>query len=174
MDIKVVGVMIGRFCPIHLGHTNTIDKMISDVGEENSLIVVGSADSPLTIRNVFSYTERRDFVRAIYPTIKVVGLPDVPSSNLEWKSLLEDMVDSIFTGRHETFIYGGSKNDIWYYKFFPAWKAMINYRRDFPQSATMIRERLINNQSIEGLVPPKIERDIKDIFKDKWVTLCSL
>lgn len=63
---KTLGIFIGRFQPLHKGHEIVIGKMLSE--QDFGLIVVGSADSPRTILNPFTYDERFSMLSAYAET----------------------------------------------------------------------------------------------------------
>lgn len=65
--MKQVGVFIGRFQPLHLGHLNTIERAIEEVDE--LVIVIGSARTARNLRNPFTATERQVMIEnAIAPS----------------------------------------------------------------------------------------------------------
>lgn len=57
-------VFIGRFQPLHKGHTAVIDKALSIA--KHVIVLVGSANLGRTIRNPFSYDERYQMLDAVY------------------------------------------------------------------------------------------------------------
>ena len=59
-------IFLGRMCPLHKGHERIINKMIEDVGEANSLIIVGSANV-ISERVPFSYEKRKQWINKIFP-----------------------------------------------------------------------------------------------------------
>lgn len=57
-------VFIGRFQPFHLEHKRVIDIALQK--SKHVLILVGSAGSPRTSRNPFTYQERKNMIRGSY------------------------------------------------------------------------------------------------------------
>ncbi len=57
-------VFIGRFQPFHKGHQRVVDRAIELA--ERVVILVGSANSPRTLRNPLSFAERAAIIQAVY------------------------------------------------------------------------------------------------------------
>lgn len=103
-------IFVGRMCPIHLGHEEIIKKMIKECGE-NSLVIVGSSNAPISLRHFFSYEERRGFVKKLFPEVAVAGLPDYPTDG-EWLTALDDIIAIAKVNPREAVFYGGCEEDI--------------------------------------------------------------
>lgn len=58
-------VFIGRFQPFHNEHKRVLDKAMEM--SKHVLVLVGSAGSARTIKNPFTFNERRDMIRDNYP-----------------------------------------------------------------------------------------------------------
>lgn len=163
-----VGVFVGRMCPIHIGHMETINTMVRECGEDNSIIILGSMVQNLTFRVMFPYYQRRNWIRTLYKRdIRIVGVPDFPNNNEAWLSAIDDILDSSF--RHsgyecmdETF-YGGSVKDLEYFHSRGR-KIRVVDRTSIPVSATVIRDLLLRGQSISGFVDRRIEVDVVNKF----------
>ncbi|MFA5926945.1 MAG: adenylyltransferase/cytidyltransferase family protein [Patescibacteria group bacterium] len=165
------GVYVGRFSPVHAGHEVVISHMIDVCGEANSLVVVGSCNHPISMRHFFSYKERRDLLRHLYPNLKVLGLPDYQSDE-EWLLALDDILETCgIDPFHEATFFGGSRGDIEFFISASRQFEIIN-RYDgvaSPKiSASEVRDCLVEGRSIEGLVNPAIAQVVTDIFVPKW------
>lgn len=57
-------IYIGRFQPFHSGHLKVVD--IASSISNNVLLLIGSAQSPRTIKNPFTFHERQEIIRKIY------------------------------------------------------------------------------------------------------------
>lgn len=175
-----IGVFVGRMCPIHIGHMETIRVMTEECGEDNSIIILGSMGEKLTFRVLFSYHQRRNWIRKIYGDVyRIVGIPDFPNDNSAWVSAIDDLIKSAFhhvdyTQDDVTF-YGGSVKDLEYFSDCGR-KIRVIDRISIPVSATVIRDMLLRGHHIEGLVDPRIETDVINKFcraveeSDKWST----
>mgnify|MGYP001559734692 CR=1 FL=1 len=56
-------VYIGRFQPFHLGHESVVRQALTLA--HKVLIIIGSADSPRTIKNPFTFTERLNMISTV-------------------------------------------------------------------------------------------------------------
>lgn len=160
---------MGRLCPIHLGHERIINKMIADCGEENCLVVVGSSNTPMSLRHFFSYEERRDFIRKVFPKIKIVGLPDYRSDS-EWLKALDDILALAGLDPGEIKFFGGCEEDV---RFFMETNRSVTVLNRFDgsgpiTSATEIRDCLIERRPINQLVNPILVEDLQTAFRKKW------
>ena len=92
--------------------------MIARHGEENSLILVGSSDT-IDKRTPFSFHQRKEIIRTLYPEVNILPLPDVnPDPNAYTKDSITLWLESIEKIEEEqnaafTF-YGGSEEDLQY------------------------------------------------------------
>lgn len=91
---EINGFFVGRLNPIHVGHEQVINYMIEACGPDNSTIVIGSSNTPTSMRHFFSYSERRNFIKSLYPDIRIIGIPDF-NSDEEWLVALDDLIDSL-------------------------------------------------------------------------------
>lgn len=69
------GLVVGRFQPLHHGHEQLIRQAIAACGDVT--IAIGSSTEPQTARNPFSFEERAAMVEAVFPGLRVVGVPDI-------------------------------------------------------------------------------------------------
>ena len=68
-------LVVGRFQPFHNGHRALIQKAIEDCVEV--VVGVGSSNAPQSLRNPFSFEERRQMIAAVFPAVRVVAIPDI-------------------------------------------------------------------------------------------------
>lgn len=108
------GLYVGRFQPLHVGHTNIIDKMFDEC--EVVIVAVGSAQESGTQRNPFDFAMRSQWIVETFCTrtnhiLHVVPIPDRehPSNDASWGDYLLDQVlmatqmtpDVIYEGEEE-------------------------------------------------------------------------
>lgn len=166
----VEGVFVGRLCPIHLGHEAVIREMIRMSGSEHHcLLMIGSANSELSLRHFFSYSERRGFAKVLFPHLPIVGLPDYESDG-EWLQALDDILTAAGMDPKEVVFFGGCEEDI---SFFAdagrKYQVLNRFDGTTPKiSATEVRDCLIHDRSLDGLVNPAIQKYVKELFADKW------
>ena len=58
------GLYVGRFQPLHIGHTSIIDRMLDEC--EEVIVAVGSAQESFTLRNPLSYPFRQLIIADTY------------------------------------------------------------------------------------------------------------
>jgi nicotinamide mononucleotide adenylyltransferase len=143
--------------------------MINEFGD-NCLLIVGSANAPFSLRNFFSYQERRNFIKKIFPEIKVVGLPDYPNDNPQWLIALDDLLVAVFKRKEKIIFFAGCEEDVYLLVETGRSVRILNrFDGSGPKiSATEIRDCLIHNRPLEGLVNSAIATEIQKIFRRKW------
>ena len=98
-------VFIGRFQPFHVEHKRIIDIALEKA--ERVLVLVGSAGSPRTPYNPFTFQERSKFILENYPhnmigtgsewgtqRVFVEPLYDKLYNNSAWIKQVQDIVDN--------------------------------------------------------------------------------
>lgn len=75
-------VFIGRFQPMHKGHEKVINKALSLAKEV--LLIVGSAGKSRSIRNPFTFDERKEMINSVYPTVAVEAISDATYNDNQW------------------------------------------------------------------------------------------
>lgn len=163
------GLFIGRMAPIHLGHEVNISKMIERFGCENCFVGLGSCNSPMSWRNLFSYEERRDLILALFPGVRIFGVPDYPTDT-EWLTNLDDILRCTGRDPKDMVVFGGCKEEVeWFIDL--GREAIISNRFDGTTtvvSATEIRDCLGEGRPIEGMVNPLIAEKVRELFAKNW------
>lgn len=168
-----VGVYIGRFQPVHLGHLKTIEVMLKMC--ENIIISIGSANRPKTIENPWHETHREKMIKeAILEYMKETPEPgfhnfppktcldrvkfqytnDYMYNDNKWAA--ETYTNALLNGATSdktTCLFGHFKDDSSYYlNMYPQWSlhTVMNYKNI---NATDIRDDFFNTKllSIESL-----------------------
>ena len=85
-------VFIGRFQPFHNGHRAIVDAAIKQAREV--IIVVGSSFASRNIRNPFTFEERRQMIKSVFPdnNVKVVPVSDYPYDDNKWVRAVQNVV----------------------------------------------------------------------------------
>ena len=161
-------VCVWRICPIHLGHQKVLDAMIKKFGIKNCLLVIGSSNAPLTMRNFFSYVERKGFVETIYPDLQVVPISDYPTDS-EWLQALDDILRFGGLSPKEVTFFGGCAEDIEFFLEVGRKHEIMNrFDGSTPKiSATEVRDALIQGRPLDGLLDPRIVDGVRGAFKGK-------
>lgn len=167
MAVKKVAVYIGRFQPLHNGHTHIIDEALK--GYDALIMLVGSSNEARQVRNPFSFEERERMIKDYVSLIGYDDLNDPPVfvrpiynflyNNSKWIQYVQETVrrvvkDHLSSWKVEVTIVGSDRDDTtWYLNAFPQWKQQL-----FPKvpegqdlSATQLRHRLFQDAYAKGL-----------------------
>ncbi len=162
-------VLIGRFCPVHLGHEAVIKGMIEKFGLENCLVGIGSSNHPPSLRHFFTYQERKNFLLGIFPDLKVFGLPDYVTDP-EWMDALDDILSVSGLDPKEVVFFGGCQEEVEFFYSFGRKVEIVNrFDGTTPKvSATEVRDALVQHRPLDGLVNPELAKPIAELFNKKW------
>lgn len=110
-----VGLMVGRFQPLHRGHTKSINVMIQDC--ETAIVCLGSAQKKRERHDPWSVEERMLMLKNVYgDRIKIVPLNDIGAVGPEqWVDYIFDKLDKLGM-KEPTDYYTGSGFDASWYK----------------------------------------------------------
>lgn len=119
-------VFIGRFQPFHNGHQRVVDYALTQA--EKVLILVGSSNSPRTIRNPFTFDERVRMIESLYGNLSgrvhTEALTDFPYNETRWIENVHFIV-STHCKHGKVGLIGCSKDNTSYYlKLFPRWDSL--------------------------------------------------
>lgn len=164
---------IGRFQPFHLGHKSVIDKALELSNEV--VVIVGSSYTSRSLRNPFTFEERKRMIQSCYPNnskLKVLPVEDFTYNDEEWLNEVQKLVQTrtSWYDNPKIGLIGHSKDSSSYYlKMFPQWKSedAPNYKN---LSATEIRNSLLrgvwDTQYLNTRVPASSLREIKHILQE--------
>lgn len=119
-------VFIGRFQPFHQGHYYVIEQALKQA--KQVIILIGSANTPRTIKNPFSFDERAWVISQSFDHDKrLICLPidDDLYNDDKWLKSIQNAVYSIAgdTPDHKIALIGHSKDASSYYlSLFPQWQ----------------------------------------------------
>lgn len=171
MNELQMGVLVGRFCPLHNGHCHIIDTALNKF---DKVIVVLGYNNPSERSEKYPFTlhERVGFVEKVYCHNPLYGtrlltsfIKDVGNWRFWMKELDEVVKETTEAFRYKPVFIIGRYEDSRFYN--------IGYRKTWvcPTrvhiSGTILREMLKNKQNIGHLVRPEIYDDIIKIWKDK-------
>lgn len=129
MSKKKIGLFIGRMSLPHFGHKACIEQMTSECDE--SIILIGSSRRSLSLKNPFTYEERKSIVKQwVNPDVSIYPLEDSPYCNNAWIHSVQQHVYMKATGNYsrgpddvEVRLYHGDKESPdSYTSFFPDYK----------------------------------------------------
>jgi len=153
-------VFIGRFQPYHVEHHRVIATALEK--SKHVLVLVGSAGSSRTIRNPFTFEERKRMISSSFDVadisrIIIKPIYDKTYNDTAWIKQIQDVATSValdvgnpsgFKANGMSDLYlgliGAEKDHTSYYlKMFPQWDS-VNVPIEDPLHATEIREHYID------------------------------
>lgn len=167
-------VFIGRFQPFHNGHKAVVDQALEKANEV--VIVVGSSFSARTIRNPFTFEERKAMIKAVFPqdNVQVVPVSDYPYDDNKWIAAIQNVVAGAMAHRGwsdfppKVGLIGHSKDSTSYYlKIFPRWGS-VEVPNVEGLNATDIRERLFKGSIKHNTIPLVVENIINVVPETSW------
>lgn len=126
-----VGIYIGRFQPLHIGHITIINYMQTQY--DHLIILVGSANQASSLKNPFSFEMRQKWLKQSFDElaeanetgakkISILPLNDYPDDEKKWEAGLNEQVLSATSDDDKITLVGHEKDDSSYYlKSFPQW-----------------------------------------------------
>jgi bifunctional NMN adenylyltransferase/nudix hydrolase len=167
-------IYIGRFQPFHNGHKYIIEEGLKI--SNNIIIFCGSSNQTRTLKNPFTYTERRkcilnSFSKLYRNKIHIKSLDDC-ENDIEWIKRVEKIVEN--TPENRVALIGHTKdNSCYYLKLFEKWK-YFEIKNFADIDATYIRNVIFNTNdkyqienTIKKLVPPEVLKFILDFLDTK-------
>ncbi len=152
-------VFIGRFQPFHNGHKAVIDAALKQAKEV--VVVVGSSFAARSIRNPFTFEERKAMIEATFPDetmemystfgalqqgprIHIVPVSDYPYDDSRWVTAIQRVVDEAIPHAKNIGLIGHSKDSTSYYlNIFPRWKNHVEVSDVDGINATDIRKVIL-------------------------------
>ena len=149
----VIGLFIGRFQPLHLGHADAIERALKEV--DTLIIGIGSSDKSQTEENPFTFAEREQMIKTVFPKCKVVAVPDIDDDS-KWVAHVEKIV-----GKFDI-VFSGNPNTIDLFKAAGHKVKAVQFRHKV--SATAIRSLIAKgDESWKKMVPASVTKIINEI-----------
>jgi bifunctional NMN adenylyltransferase/nudix hydrolase len=153
-----IAFLIGRFQPFHLGHKYLVDLGLEKA--EKVVVLVGSSNIARSIKNPWTYAERKEMILAAYPNgnVAVEPCPDVKGNDDIWLSNVHAAVAK-HSDTSRVGIIGFAKDQSSYYlKLFPDAVQILATEGYGTLSATHLREAYLKDAPIfpRDLVPTEI------------------
>jgi bifunctional NMN adenylyltransferase/nudix hydrolase len=170
-----VAVFVGRFQPCHNGHLEVIQRALELA--ERVIVLVGSSNQPRTIKNPFTFQERKSMILSYLPeteSVYVLPLRDFKSDDNVWASNVQKMVDKTISSFGWTdkpqriALIGHEKDDTSFYlKLFPQWERVDHYLNE-EVNATDIRNLYFtsNIKYLNAVVPPTVYAYLEQFKKN--------
>lgn len=127
-------VFIGRFQPFHKGHQAVVNAALANANQV--IVLCGSAHRPRTLRNPWTFAERKAMIRSAYSPadnerLHIAPLIDVSYDDDLWVQNVQQNVAGIVAANHTAIhnqprigLIGHQKDASSYYlKLFPQWQS---------------------------------------------------
>jgi cytidyltransferase-like protein len=104
-----VGLAVMRIQPLHIGHIYLIGEMLRQC--MRAVVLIGNADDAVTEQNPFTYAERFDMIKNVFPSfvadgsLLVSGINDIPDDNL-WAGHVLEKVRHDFKAKPDAYFCG--------------------------------------------------------------------
>ena len=152
-------IFIGRFQPFHNGHQKIIDYALKNAN--NVIVLVGSANSPRTIRNPFTFDERVSFIKSAFnknenAQLNILPLNDIVYNDNKWVQQVQNIVakniDQNCVNPKIGLIGHNKDNSSYYLSLFPNWESVDVNINSHNLSATLIRDKLFKNLNLNMII----------------------
>ncbi len=164
-------VIVGRFCPMHVGHEAMIGGMIQAFPNKH-IVLIGSCNERMSMRNLFNFNDRTSFIKAVFPDCRIAAMPDFPDDDNSWFTALDSILFLAGVNPQKVAFLGGCEEDVeWYYRFGRNVHIVNRFQgTTINVSGTEIRDHLIsdNLEKLSKLVNPLMLELIRERFRDRW------
>ena len=164
---------IGRFQPLHNGHVQVIKKAFELT--DNLIMLVGSSNVSRSIRNPFTFEERKHMIENSFPNhafTAILPLNDYPYNDTKWIVGVTTAINSITGGNNsKVALIGHTKTDTAYYlSLFPSF-AYEEVPETIEINATTIREHYFSLQTHYFVIPTlQTTENVKSFLKSFKLT----
>lgn len=169
-----IGLIAGRFQPLHLGHWHMIDETLKQC--ETVVILIGSCNNINNEYNPLTYNER------VYLIKKVLKAYGIRQSRVKFAPLVDIYVGNhptfghyimnmgkFLTGRYPDLLVSGAEPDRYRWidhEKYPELDFLTIPRCEIPVSATKIRDSMrAGTESWVKMVPACLEKYYKRVLK---------
>jgi bifunctional NMN adenylyltransferase/nudix hydrolase len=165
-------IFIGRFQPPHRGHVDVLQQALRQA--DRVCVLIGSTDKPRTVKDPFSFDERREMIASVLDEdararVLIAPVQDSTYNDGDWVRWVQDAVAALLgdTAGRQIGLIGHEKDASSYYlRMFPQW-TLVDVEATEDISATEIREQLFaerHNSFVSWAVPAPV-RDWLDAFR---------
>lgn len=153
-------IYIGRFQPLHSGHMAVV-RRARELADE-VIVLVGSSNRARSVKNPFTFEERRDMIRAATNDsfhVRVVDLPDSPYNDTAWVTDVNAVLRDETSPADKVGLIGYAKDESSYYlTMFPRLEFVDVGEQFGTISATDIREQFFQRAPIISEFLPEAVR----------------
>lgn len=165
-------VYIGRFSPFHNAHLAILNKAFSIA--ENVIVIIGSANSPRTIKNPWNDQERKEMIQSTLTPDQLlkttfINARDNLYNNNAWLSTVQEKINQATNYSEKVALIGFESDDTsWYLKSFPQLK-FEQFKTEYDFHATDIRNLYFSHDdSYKSMVPQGVSNYLELFKKTKF------
>ncbi len=162
------GAYVGRLAPMHLGH-QVQTEILTTAFPNKHLLLAGSCSHAISIRHLFTYSDRVKFIKVIFPGARIAPLADFESDD-DWFHAMDSLLELAGMDPSRTVFIGGSEEDVSFYHGRGR-KVKILNRFDgitVDVSGSKVRDSLIQGRPLDGMVDPRIIPLVQETFRQRW------
>jgi len=144
-------VFIGRFQPFHRGHQHIISTALSQA--KQVIVLCGSANRVTSLRNPWSFSERKIYISAAFSAdeqarLHILPLDDSPYNQSVWLACVQRQVGQVvaasgLTQARIALVGLSDEGSDYYPNSFPQWQTLA-VKSDFSIHSSQIRAHLFN------------------------------
>jgi len=150
-------ILIGRFEPPHNGHI-ALYNYAAEIANK-VIIVIGSNNASVSIRNPWTTKERELFLRSsVTGNFEIIAINDSAYNFNDWLLRLQQKIAAI-TGNKKTAVVGHYRDDTSYYlDYFPQWDVKTLPAQAQDVSSTSIRKACFEGtlDQVKNSVSPQV------------------
>jgi len=154
-------VFIGRFQPFHNAHLQIVTNALEEEADD-LILVIGSYRASLTLKNPWSYQDRKEMILEALPAeyrdrVTVVPARDYLYSDVTWLTGIQNAIHQVVGPDASVKIIGHFKDGSSYYlKLFPQW-VLVSQPNFFSANSTDVRNKLFDgNLDKVDIIPDSI------------------
>lgn len=166
-----VGLMVGRFQPLHRGHLKSINCMIQDC--EVAIICLGSSQKSREEHDPWTVEERMQMLRNVYgDRIKIVPLNDLDASGPEeWTDYIFDKLSKLGMAEPTDYYTGSMADAKWYtHAFYLDDEHAVSFRTRAPYitAQAIPREIHLIDRDMNPVPPATDVRTYMSLRTEDW------
>lgn len=142
-----LGIVVGRFQSFHTGHENMINTAVMMC--DKVLLLVGSSQESGTMKNPFTYEERKRILHKIFgDQIHIYPLPDIGAgNNNKWGRYVFNNVKKYLNQSPDLLVSGKEQRRLdWFDNVDDLSIAELYIPKKIDITATRMREHLLNDE----------------------------
>ncbi|MCD6491759.1 MAG: nicotinamide-nucleotide adenylyltransferase [Candidatus Njordarchaeia archaeon] len=154
------GLFIGRFQPLHKGHTWAINRILEQ--EDEIILCIGSAQENYTLENPLTAGERIELIITylkeanLYNRAIIIPIPDI-FENFIWPRRVLEFVPKFSR------VYSGNELVLALFELINIRTVRLEHIDREKYQGRVIRQKILNNEEWKDLVPSCIYKKLKEL-----------